>query len=96
MPAASGLISDFAETDGSSQSAQASRSSTATCRSWYGALSGPGAVVRTGSPELVPEVEPDLLGAFAGDAGSGAVILLIVSLLVNNLSKNRKYPEYWF
>ncbi len=29
-------------------------------------------------------------------AGSGAVILLIVALLVNNLSKNRKYPEYWF
>jgi CBS-domain-containing membrane protein len=28
-------------------------------------------------------------------AGSGAVILLIVALLVNNLSKNRKYPEYW-
>lgn len=29
-------------------------------------------------------------------AGAGAVILLIVALLVNNLSKNRKYPEYWF
>lgn len=29
-------------------------------------------------------------------AGLGAVILLIVALLVNNLSKNRKYPEYWF
>ncbi len=29
-------------------------------------------------------------------AGSGAIILLIVALLVNNLSKNRKYPEYWF
>lgn len=29
-------------------------------------------------------------------AGSGAVILLVVALLVNNLSKNRKYPEYWF
>jgi CBS-domain-containing membrane protein len=28
-------------------------------------------------------------------AGSGAIILLIVALLVNNLSKNRKYPEYW-
>lgn len=28
-------------------------------------------------------------------AGAGAVILLIVALLVNNLSKNRKYPEYW-
>jgi CBS-domain-containing membrane protein len=29
-------------------------------------------------------------------AGAGAVILLIVALLVNNLLKNRKYPEYWF
>jgi CBS-domain-containing membrane protein len=28
-------------------------------------------------------------------AGAGAVILLIVALVVNNLSKNRKYPEYW-
>jgi CBS-domain-containing membrane protein len=28
-------------------------------------------------------------------AGAGAVILMIVALLVNNLSKNRKYPEYW-
>lgn len=28
-------------------------------------------------------------------AGAGACILLIVALLVNNLSKNRKYPEYW-
>lgn len=29
-------------------------------------------------------------------AGAGAVILLVVALLVNNLSKHRKYPEYWF
>jgi CBS-domain-containing membrane protein len=28
-------------------------------------------------------------------AGAGAVILLIVALIVNNLSKNRRYPEYW-
>ncbi len=28
-------------------------------------------------------------------AGLGAVVLLAVALLVNNLSKNRKYPEYW-
>ncbi len=28
-------------------------------------------------------------------AGSGAIILLIVALLVNNLAKNRRYPEYW-
>jgi len=28
-------------------------------------------------------------------AGAGAVVLLIIALLVNNLSKNRKYPEYW-
>src|SRR5512147_817610 len=28
-------------------------------------------------------------------AGAGAVILLVVALIVNNLSKNRKYPEYW-
>jgi CBS-domain-containing membrane protein len=29
-------------------------------------------------------------------AGAGAIILLIVALIVNNLSRNRKYPEYWF
>jgi len=28
-------------------------------------------------------------------AGAGALILLIVALIVNNLSKNRRYPEYW-
>jgi CBS-domain-containing membrane protein len=28
-------------------------------------------------------------------AGMGAVILLVIALLVNNLSKGRKYPEYW-
>lgn len=28
-------------------------------------------------------------------AGAGAVILLIVALIVNNLSRNRRYPEYW-
>ena len=28
-------------------------------------------------------------------AGLGAVILLIIALLVNNLSRNRRYPEYW-
>jgi CBS-domain-containing membrane protein len=28
-------------------------------------------------------------------AGAGAMVLLIVAVLVNNLSKNRKYPEYW-
>jgi len=29
-------------------------------------------------------------------AGLGAIVLLIVALLVNNISKNRRYPEYWF
>ncbi|MHB1664931.1 MAG: HPP family protein [bacterium] len=29
-------------------------------------------------------------------AGLGAIVLLIIALLVNNLSENRKYPEYWF
>ena len=28
--------------------------------------------------------------------GLGALILLIVGLLVNNASKNRRYPEFWF
>jgi len=28
-------------------------------------------------------------------AGAGALVLLLVALLVNNLAKNRKYPEYW-
>jgi len=29
-------------------------------------------------------------------AGLGAVILLLVALVVNNISKNRRYPEFWF
>lgn len=28
-------------------------------------------------------------------AGSGAVVMLVVALLINNISKNRRYPEYW-
>jgi CBS-domain-containing membrane protein len=28
--------------------------------------------------------------------GTGAIIMLIVALLVNNLSMSRKYPEFWF
>ncbi|MEW5744491.1 MAG: HPP family protein [Nitrospirota bacterium] len=28
-------------------------------------------------------------------AGAGALILLIVALIVNNLARDRKYPEYW-
>ncbi|MBF0521148.1 MAG: HPP family protein, partial [Nitrospirae bacterium] len=29
-------------------------------------------------------------------AGAGAVIMLIIALLVNNIPKTRNYPEYWF
>lgn len=28
--------------------------------------------------------------------GLGALIMLIVALLVNNIPRNRSYPEYWF
>ncbi|MBW2028058.1 MAG: HPP family protein [Deltaproteobacteria bacterium] len=28
--------------------------------------------------------------------GAGALIMLIVALIVNNISKNRQYPEFWF
>jgi len=28
-------------------------------------------------------------------AGAGALVLLVVALLVNNIPANRKYPEYW-
>ena len=28
-------------------------------------------------------------------AGLGALIMLVVALLVNNIPKNRRYPEYW-
>ena len=28
-------------------------------------------------------------------AGIGALVMLIVALLVNNIPKNRKYPEFW-
>jgi CBS-domain-containing membrane protein len=29
-------------------------------------------------------------------AAAGALVLLLVALMVNNLSKNRRYPEYWW
>ncbi|MBW1608864.1 MAG: HPP family protein [Deltaproteobacteria bacterium] len=28
-------------------------------------------------------------------AGSGAVIMLVVALLINNIPKSRRYPEFW-
>lgn len=28
-------------------------------------------------------------------AGLGAVVMLVIALLVNNIPKNRRYPEYW-
>ena len=28
--------------------------------------------------------------------GLGAAVMLLVALLVNNIPKNRRYPEYWF
>jgi len=27
--------------------------------------------------------------------GLGAVIMLVVALLVNNIPKNRRYPDFW-
>ncbi len=27
--------------------------------------------------------------------GAGAVVMLVVALLVNNISPNRRYPEFW-
>jgi len=29
-------------------------------------------------------------------AGLGAFILVVIALLINNLSRNRRYPEYWY
>lgn len=29
-------------------------------------------------------------------AGAGALVLLVVALIVNNVAKGRRYPEYWF
>jgi CBS-domain-containing membrane protein len=29
-------------------------------------------------------------------AGAGALVLLIVALITNNIARSRKYPEYWF
>ncbi|MCK5681773.1 HPP family protein [bacterium] len=28
-------------------------------------------------------------------AGIGAIIMLIIALLVNNVPKNRRYPNFW-
>ena len=27
---------------------------------------------------------------------SGAIIMLIIALIVNNIPKNRRYPEFWW
>jgi CBS-domain-containing membrane protein len=29
-------------------------------------------------------------------AGLGALVLLVIALLVNNLDRDRRYPEHWF
>jgi CBS-domain-containing membrane protein len=29
-------------------------------------------------------------------AGLGALLLVVIALLINNLSPNRRYPEFWF
>ncbi len=29
-------------------------------------------------------------------AALGAIVMLIIALIVNNIPKNRKYPEFWF
>jgi CBS-domain-containing membrane protein len=29
-------------------------------------------------------------------AGAGALVLLLIALITNNIVRNRKYPEYWF
>ncbi|HTG01636.1 MAG TPA: HPP family protein [Nitrospirota bacterium] len=29
-------------------------------------------------------------------AGAGALVMLLVALIVNNIPKNRRYPEFWF
>ncbi len=35
---------------------------------------GPGAVLRTGVPEFLPEIGPEVLGAYAGDPAAGAAL----------------------
>ena len=27
--------------------------------------------------------------------GAGALVMLVVALIVNNLSRSRRYPEFW-
>ncbi len=46
----------------------------------------------TGSPQLH---DSGYLYAIM-PVGRGAIVLLVVALLVNNLAKNRKYPKYWW
>jgi CBS-domain-containing membrane protein len=29
-------------------------------------------------------------------AGLGATVMLVVALLVNNIPRSRRYPEFWF
>jgi len=28
-------------------------------------------------------------------AGMGALVMLIIALLINNIAPNRRYPEFW-
>lgn len=60
-----------------------------------GPLSLPGGA--TALIAVIGGVKVHTLGFFYAfvPAGTGAIILLVVALLVNNLSKHRKYPEYW-
>lgn len=36
------------------------------------------------------------LGFIISPVGIGAICLVLIALMVNNLSKQRKYPDYWF
>ena len=29
-------------------------------------------------------------------SASGAIVMLYIALIINNIPKNRKYPEFWF
>lgn len=45
---------------------------------------------------MAPEVEPLGRTAYAFfPVGAGCLLMLMVAVLINNLARHRRYPQYW-
>jgi CBS-domain-containing membrane protein len=49
-----------------------------------------------GATAYVAVISGQGFGFVLSPVGLGAVCLVAIALLVNNLSSERKYPDYWF